>query len=234
MSVVVPPVVTILIVLLTIVIDRTDVLLAGVSLIALVAWRPRDVVLNGRLVAMWTLPFVLPLVVIHGVLNPAFEATRDFRGIPLRSAGLAYAADVTARLVAIAIAAVTWHGVHRMQILVLAQVLRVPHVMTVAIAAAVSGLALVEARVHAVALAQQARGLPMGPGLRRRIRALVNIVLPVVTTTLVESHHRGTLMTLRGLGSTRLGTAGTLEWGWPDGAKIVGVALLALVAMFWS
>jgi energy-coupling factor transporter transmembrane protein EcfT len=181
-----------------------------------------------RLIALWTLPFAVPLFVIHGVLNPAYAITWDAGWIPVRADGIAFAAVITGRLCLVAAAASAWRGIPRLQLIALAQALRLPDSVTVTIASAASATAVVDKRIQNVLLAQQARGLETRPGVRRRIGALLTVGLPVVTTTIVDAHHRGAVVASRGFG---FGQMSRIELTRIRRSEWIRIALISLGAI---
>lgn len=204
---------------------------ALVSYVAL-AWTSREITSNLRAVLIWTLPFLGPLVVIHGVLNPAYRVSHMFGPIGIRAEGLAYALHVSLVLALIACAAASWRGVRRAQVIALAQSLRCPDSFVVATASAISTLGIVQRRIQLISVAQQARGMRIGPGLHRRVLALVAISVPLVVTSLAEAHERGLVLASRGLGSHRLVSLETIDLTPHAMARLAGlfVGMFALLA----
>ena len=155
----------------------------------------------------WWVPFTLPLLIVHGVLNPSFRPDFYLMGwIPLRFAGFAFGVVVSLRILLISLAAASWYQIDRDRLFTTLVMSRLPISITAIGAVAMVSLEVVRARISAVYLAQQARGFPAGPGLAARIRALPKIVLPVVSSTLIEGIARGQLMKTRGLGATPMVT----------------------------
>lgn len=213
--------------------SRWEAVATATILLSLVALPLSRVLRHARQVLYWTIPIAIPLAIIHGVINPAFPVTHRLGLLPIRDSGFHYAATVTARVVLIAIAATAWRSVSRIQMLALAQTIRLPNFITLAVAGAIGGIALVETRVKAVAVAQQARGLALGPGLRQRIRALVMITVPVITTTLVEADHRGSVVAVRGLGHAPLARVASVQVASADVMRSILMAATTLAILTW-
>jgi len=179
-----------------------------------------------------TLPFAIPLALVHGVLNPAFPVAEKIWGlIPARPSGLWFAALVSLRILTLTVIIVLWRDVDGERLVHEAMRARLPVSLVVIVAVAAANLRLLASKIQVVYLAQQARGVAAGPSVLARIRALPRIVIPVIASTLTEGHARGLVMTNRGLGDARLSavasvyrtTGGDLVW------ILGGVATLALV-----
>lgn len=174
----------------------------GLSLLLAVA---TSSVRGIRIAFLLTLPFVAPLGLIHGVLNPAFATTgRLWEIIPLRGAGLLFAAVISTRILILSLAVAAWREVDRDRLIADAVAFRVPLPLIVMVAVATSTICLLVLRMQKVHLAQQARGISAGPSLRARVCALPSMVIPVVTATIGEGDKRGLMMASRGLGTTRI------------------------------
>lgn len=232
MSVVVPTVATAAAILLTVTIEDPWRLLAASLFIAVLTSPAGNVPGRVRLITIWTLPFAVPLLIIHGLLNPAFTATSFVGVIPVRASGMAYAAMITSRLYLIAAAAAAWQAIPRVQLIALAQALRLPDSVTVMIASAASATAVVERRIHNVLLAQQARGLTTRPGVSRRVRALISVGLPVVTTTIVDAHHRGAMVATRGFGFVQMAPIALKTMDRGDLTRIVVIGITSVLLLF--
>jgi len=155
-----------------------------------------------RLAVGFTLPFALPLLAVHGILNANFAVSaRLFGGVPIRSAGMDYALVISLRILVLSCAAVIWRFVDPDRLMRESVHLGFPRSVVVMLAVALATMRMVPNRIRAVYLAQQARGLPSGPGLGARVRAFPSVVVPVVVSTLLEGASRGEMMATRGLGS---------------------------------
>lgn len=155
-----------------------------------------------RIALELTVPFALPLAVVHGVLNPQFAVSDHFLGyIPLRPSGLGYSLFISLRILVLSSAAVMWRFVDADRLMREAVHIGLPRSAVVTLAVALATMRIVPNKIKAVYLAQQARGMPSGPGLSARIRALPSVVIPVIVATILEGASRGTLMISRGLGS---------------------------------
>lgn len=182
----------------------------------------------------YALPFALPLLVIHGVLNPAFPVDRlVFGQIPLRLHGVVYATLVSLRILLLTIAAIAWRYVDADKLLLYSVKIRIPINLITIIAVATSTVRMISLRVGAVYLAQQARGIAAGPGIAARFRALPAIILPVIISTLVEGSHRGDLMKNRGLGLTGIVFTETGERCRTWEHMLAWFALVLLLALRW-
>lgn len=148
-------------------------------------------------------PFAVPLVAVHGILNPNFEASSLLLGwLPIRDEGVAYGLLISLRILVLSGAAIAWRFVDPDRLLRESVHLGLPPAAVVTLAVALATMRMVPAKIKTVYLAQQARGLPAGPGLAARLRALPSVIVPVVVSTLLEGSSRGELMATRGLGTT--------------------------------
>lgn len=152
----------------------------------------------------FSLPFTLPLVIVHGVINPSFTIGWQYWLFSVRPDGLSYAAEITLRVIILSLAAVSWREVDPEALLQDAIRARLPLHLIVAVAVAQSTANLLDRRIHSVHLAQQARGVRTGPGLTERISAVAALVVPVVSTTIIENAERGELLATRGLGGRQM------------------------------
>lgn len=153
----------------------------------------------------WTFPFIIPLLIIHGLINPSFESSLDlWRFVAYRPSGLIFAGIVSGKIFILTLAVTLWHRVDSDELLRSAVKRGFPLFLIVLISVAMATLRTIAVRAGNVYLAQQARGIPAGPGIVARVRALPTIVLPVITSTIREGIERGELMQSRGLGTTCL------------------------------
>lgn len=153
----------------------------------------------------WTFPFIIPLLLIHGLINPTFESSLQlWRFIAYRPAGLIFGGIVGGKILILTLVVAVWNNVDSDELLRSAVNHRFPVFLIVLISVAMATLRTIAVRANNVYLAQQARGIPAGPGIGARIRALPTVILPVVTTTIREGIERGEVMQTRGLGTTRI------------------------------
>lgn len=151
----------------------------------------------------WTLPFVFPLLGIHSFLNAGFPETSRLLGlIPFKHEGLIFATLVSLRILTFTIALVAWRYVDREKLFSDAIKARIPLNVLVLLAVATSTIRSVAEKGKAVYIAQQARGIPAGPGVIARFLSLPAVILPVVTSTILDGARRGSQMKNRGLGTT--------------------------------
>ena len=149
-----------------------------------------------------SLPLLLPLLAIHGILNPQFP--RDYflwSCIPLRGAGAAFATVIACRLLLVAAAMSVWRYTVGSQVIGYFHRLGLPSSLIAGFAVATSSVEVLQQRGHAVYLAQQARGINLRASFAARIAGLPKLVIPVAVATIVESGERGIMMESRGLGS---------------------------------
>jgi len=147
----------------------------------------------------------VPLFLMHTIANTGFAiSARVLGGIPIRMEGLLFGASVLANFMIITFVAMAWSTVNRGNLFDALVSLRLPIWVTIAGTQSVATLYLVRRRADAVFLAQRARGIPVGPALLARIRAVPTVVLPVITMTLVDASGRAAALASRGLGASRV------------------------------
>lgn len=152
-------------------------------------------------VAKWMLPFVVPLFLIHGVINPGFAETGRIAGlIPVRADGLSFASLVSLRVVAITFVASYWAAVPANHLVDAFIQWRAPLRLVVLASQAIAVGQYIGRRANQVLLAQRARGIPVGPGFLARARAFPTIIVPVISSALLDADVRAHCLVTRGLG----------------------------------
>lgn len=159
----------------------------------------------GRRLIAWSIPFVLPLIFVHGVLNTQFPVTNWwFDMIPVRSAGLAFGSALAVRVLLFSLVAAYWLSVDRDTMVEALIRLRLP---TPLILLAMQGFVmgrLVQDRVQAIHLAQRARGIPVSASLAQRIISIPALLVPVVVGTFIEAEARVPVLLAHGYGRLNL------------------------------
>jgi energy-coupling factor transport system permease protein len=181
-----------------------DLGIYALGMIAILSWRTRMSAANFAIVG-WVLPFCLPLLFIHGILNSGFAVSFRIWGvIPWRPAGFDYGIVLSLRVLLIGVAAAFWAQTRRDEVVEYLIRLRLPLWIVLLLAQSVAVGALIERRVLRVYQAQQARGIRVGPDLLSRIRAFPAILIPAVVTTLLEADARAPALTSRGFGASQI------------------------------
>jgi len=175
-----------------------------------------------------TLPLAVPLVLVHGVLNPTFGRTDAWLGVPIRFDGFVFGAIVSLRVLVLAFAAVLWSIADTQRLFWDAVRWRIPLPLITSLALGASTARSIRRRAVSVLMAQQARGIPVHGNVIQRARALVAVVIPVVIATLVESAKRGEILAIRGFGSRHPTCPPSLAGKWRTALECVG-ALMALM-----
>lgn len=141
----------------------------------------------------WTVAFLIPLVLIHGLLNTQFPVSDTFYGVPIRSKGIAYAGVTGAFIASLFVVAVYWLRVKRDQFMKFLVVLGLPTALLSVAFQALSLVQQIDSRSRIIALAQRARGIDTEGNIFTRARALVPIVLPLTVTLLREARTRAAI-----------------------------------------
>jgi energy-coupling factor transport system permease protein len=180
------------------------------------------------------LPVTIPLLGIHGILNPAHSAHFYIGGwLPIRPNGFSYACVTSCRLALLAAALIIWRYTKRQDVLVFFQRLGVTTRGLCFLAVAASSIEVFSARTQTVYLAQEARGVNWSGGIKSRFAALLRILVPVVTAAIVEAHQRGLLMENRAFGHTPLLLPKRWLDNWPQPAwRSIILALIPATAAF--
>ena len=172
---------------------------AAISVIFLIMVSTRSLRAARGFVSL-SIPFFLPLLIIHGIINPQYEQSRFFWGIPIRAEGISFALSVFSNLSIFLAVAIGWWNVERDYFVDWLIARKVPNVLIGVITQASAMIPIIERRGSAVLRAQTARGIPTGPKFRHRIRALPSILLPVITSLMNEANHRSYALWSRGFG----------------------------------
>lgn len=152
-----------------------------------------------------TFSVIVPLIVIHSFLNPSFPETYKILGaFAFRKAGYAHSLSVSGGLTCLLMSAVLWRHVDARRLLDWLVSLRLPLSIMMIFAQSISVLFRIRSRSGKVLVAQQARGIPTGPGLFTRLRALPSVILPVTLATLGEVDLRAACLSSRGFGTGRM------------------------------
>ncbi len=156
------------------------------------------------LVTFWGLsvPFLVPLILLHGFVNPNFTADDSVLGLPFRHSGMNFAISVYSDLAIFFSVAIAWMNVNRDHAFDWLASRPLPTTLLAILFQAISISVLVGKRAQSVHRAQMARGLAVGPGFVRRLRAFPSVILPVVTSLINEAEHRSTTLWTRGFART--------------------------------
>lgn len=177
-----------------------------------------------------TLPLAVPLLLIHGVLNPQFPADRAiWSGVPIRTEGFTFATVISSRLLIAAAAMSIWRYTKGTEVIGFCNRLGLPPLFITGIAVSIASVALVQRKANAVYLAQQARGMRLRGSLLRRALSLPKLVIPVAVATIVEGSERGAVIESRGLGS---GKWQLDDWySPPKGRQLFGEVASAMIIL---
>lgn len=198
------------------------------------SWRAAHLRILWRAM-VWSLPFALPLLVVHGIINPRFPVSLHLHWLPIRSTGIDFALLMSVRLLILSTIAAWWYEADPMQVIHSAIRWHLPTALVVMAAMAFASFRASARRIDMVLQAQQARGVPIHGGLLGRARSLIAVVIPVIVGSLMESDARATVLRTRGLGSGALVVPSAAAMSASDSVDVLcGVALCgtALVLRF--
>lgn len=159
----------------------------------------------ARLILIWALPLVLPLLLIHSLLNRSFAVDYWLMGwLPLRLEGARFGAGIALKVLALTAVAALWLSVRREEVVEGLVRLKFPSPILLIALQSTAIMGLVNRRVDAVFLAQRARGIPVGSGTFDRLKSLPSILIPVVVGTLVDAESRVPALVSQGFGSVTI------------------------------
>lgn len=190
----------------------------------------------GIQVLKWGLLFGIPLMLAHGVANSSFPVTgRTLNDlVPLREAGVKFAVGVLGDFIILVLISIAWSAVRRSAAFDWLTSLRLPLSVTIVAMQSIAMIYLIQKRAAAVWIAQRARGVPVGPGVGARMKAVPAVVLPVVWLTLNDAIGRAAALTSRGLGCAPIALLPRkrLRLGWSDAVTgaWLSVAIIACTA----
>lgn len=154
-----------------------------------------------RLTAIWTAPVAIPLLIVHGFVNPTFQVRSDFL-FPIRPDGFDYAIVISLKLALFTLGIAVWRNVSRDRTFdAFVSWGFLPHAVLIVVTQGLALTKILADRSHAILLAQQARGMPVRKNLARKIASLPALVIPLVVHSLVDSDIRASALISRGLGS---------------------------------
>ena len=212
--------------------DVQRLLLAACGLFALVALLSGLKVSRGLLWA--TLLMAVPLLLLHGVVNPTYLTTYKILGLPIRGEGAWHAVVISGRMALLFGVLGLWLGTPRRVLLGLVAASRLPPMWGFAMLQAVSLTHVLAARISRIRMAQRSRGvLRDDMGLFSRLRAAVAVVVPLIATTLIDANERGSSLHRMGVGAYPLTQLKSLEVLAPADAIFSGCVLAAAVALLW-
>lgn len=152
-----------------------------------------------------TLAMAAPLALMHGVINPAYLASHEFLGLPLRAEGFRFAMELSARLALLFGLVGLWLGTPRRTWIALIAASRVPSAWGMAMLQAIALTNVLALRIPRIRQAQRSRGILRDDmGLCARAGAAVAVVVPLIAVTLIDANERGALHQRMGLGSYSL------------------------------
>lgn len=162
-------------------------LLWGVLLPLLVCF----VLLRGASATLWlgvsVLAMALPLLLVHGVLNPQFPTAATIGPLNWRPAGAWHVVDVSQRLALLFAAVVVWEGVPRLTLVGLVVRSGLPAPLVLALAYSVALVGQLQRRVSYIHESLLSRGLFDGPRVRARGLALIAMTVPMIAIGLTEA-----------------------------------------------
>jgi len=151
-----------------------------------------------------TLLMVLPLFLVHGIVNPTFASSASFHGIPWRSDGASYAALVGLRMALLFVVVGIWMGLQRSVTLALVAGSQMPAMVGLVLLQALLLSRVLARRVTKIRLAQKSRGLLRNGNLRQKATSAIAMVVPLIATTLMDAHDRGDAFARMGVGAARI------------------------------
>lgn len=150
--------------------------------------------------------FCMPLFLIHGLFNGQYAKDAELFGVDVRTAGFAFAHQISARIAVFVAIAVAWYELPGDYVIDAFARLRLPTVATVILAQGISIIHQIPRLAVSILLAQQSRGLKTGPGVLARLKALPAVILPLVSKLLIDAEPRAVALSSRGFASGPMST----------------------------
>lgn len=157
-----------------------------------------------------SLPFLLPIIFIHTFINPGYEISGNLWRIPIRQEGFYFAIKTYSNLAVYISVAICWWNVDRDEFVDWIIARKVKFFIIAIIMQSVAYVPLIEKRGISVLKAQTARGIAIGPSISVKARALLSLILPVVTSLINEGEQRSVALWSRGFGRYKLETKNKL------------------------
>lgn len=161
---------------------------------------------SGWRLAVATLLMVLPLVVVHAVINPAFDKSSIVLGVPWRSGGASFATVVALRMALLFLAVGIWMGLRRSVTIAIVAGSRLPASVAFVLLQSILLTHVLARRVASIRLAQESRGILSDGGIFHRAGGVLVMVVPLIAATLMDAHDRGHALARMGVGSARIVT----------------------------
>lgn len=184
-------------------------------------------------VLRFSAPFVIPIVLIHAVLNPQYQATLKILNlVPFRLDGFLFGLVVSLRVTVIFVLGVMWSLVDRDKIISDLIRLGAPTPVLIITAQAVAVAGQIPRRARAIYDAQQARGIKVGPGILTRASALPKVMIPLFVAIINDADVRSSVMATRGFGSGPVPVWDPIvidRTVWISGAVAIGILTTAAV-----
>ena len=189
----------------TVAIVRSDAVLTAytIAMILLLLWTQRGSENRlGVTLIKWSIPFILPLILIHGILNAGFPADFWVGGIiPIRPGGLAFGYSIAIKVVILSVVGGFSISVSQDDLVESMIRLGLPSWLLLFLMQSTAMSGVIRRRISNVYFAQRARGIPVSGGFGERARAFPSVLLPVILGTFVEADARIPALVSRGFGS---------------------------------
>lgn len=171
-------------------------------LLVIVCWATRSIRPASNL-ARYSALFALPLLVIHGVLNPEFPV--DYfvaKIIGVRLAGIDHAFNATLRISLLFMPAIAWINIDKDEFVSALINMSAPMPLLFVGTFAASIAEQMGRRIKRIYMAQQARGIDVTSNIFVRFAALPRILIPLFVSTISDTELRSTTLALGGIGVT--------------------------------
>lgn len=184
-----------------------------------------------RAVARVVLPFALSLFLIQGLLWPGGTPILSIGPLSLKAEGVLFAATSTGRILVVVASFVLLALSTRPDMLMIALSERgFPGTMTYLVVTTIQIVPRFQSKAATILDAQRSRALETEGSLRRRARALLPLVVPLILGSIVDVEERAIALEARAFG--RRGPKTSLQ-SLPDSGRqaILRWALLALIPL---
>jgi energy-coupling factor transport system permease protein len=163
-----------------------------------------------RSVTRSVLPFAVSLFLIQGLLWPGGSPVARLGPLSLKAEGLAFALASTGRILMIVSSFLLLALSTRPDLLMIALAQRgFPSTLSYIVVTTIQIVPYFQGKARAILDAQRSRGLETEGGLRRRVRALLPLIVPLVLSSILDVEERAIALEARAFG--RRGTKTSLQ-----------------------
>jgi hypothetical protein len=177
-----------------------------------------------------TLPIAIPLLIVHGVLNPNYHSNSFIFGVPIRFDGIYFASEISAKMMVLTYSISQCAIFSRDKIVSsLINVRLIPKSIVILLIQSITLINYLKTRSEVIMQAQISRGMPSGPSIIDRTKLLVSTIIPLIAITIVESHSRTICLMSRGFGTIAINLHHSIDISFYDKCFISILAIISAI-----